>query len=177
MTSRWTRRIVWRSGIALVARRVRNTEVDSTNQRLLEAWNRRRADEFAAVFAADGNVVGFDGSPTNSRQEVASTLASIFADHQTATYVANVREVRLLRPDVALLRSVVGMVPPGQARLYQAVNAILSVLLLDKDGTRQVALLHNTPAAFHGCPEMAGTAHRGVGRGASTRSGRVERLT
>ncbi len=124
-------------------------------QRLLEAWNRRRADEFAAVLAADGNVVGFDGSPMDGRQEVASTLASIFADHQTATYVAKVREVRLLRPDVALLRSVVGMVPPGQAQLNQAVNAIQSVLLLDQDGTWQVALLHNTPAAFHGRPEMA----------------------
>ena len=130
------------------------TSVIAVYQRLLDAWNKRRADEFAALFAADGNVVGFDGSPMNGREEVASTLASIFGDHQTATYVAKVREVRLLRPDVALLRSIVGMVPPGQAQLNPAVNAIQSVLFADQDGTWQVVLLHNTPAAFHGRPEM-----------------------
>ncbi|HET7696609.1 MAG TPA: SgcJ/EcaC family oxidoreductase [Vicinamibacterales bacterium] len=130
------------------------TTVIAAYQRLLDAWNRRRADEFAALFAADGNAVGFDGSPMNGRAEISSTLASIFAHHQTASYVAKVREVRLLRPDVALLRSVVGMVPSGQSALNPAVNAIQSVLFVDKDGTWQVVLLHNTPAAYHGRPEM-----------------------
>jgi uncharacterized protein (TIGR02246 family) len=130
------------------------TSVVAAYRRILEAWNRRRADEFAVLFAVDGNVVGFDGSPMNGRREITSTLASIFAHHQTASYVAKVRDVRLLRPDVALLRSVVGMVPPGQAQLNPAVNAIQSVLFADQDGTWQVVLLHNTPAAFHERPEM-----------------------
>lgn len=123
--------------------------------RLLEAWNRRHAGEFAALFTQDGSVVGFDGSPMNGREEISSTLNAIFAHHQTASYVAKVREIRLLRSDVALLRAVAGMVPPGQAELNPAVNAVQSVLFVNENSEWQVALLHNTPAAFHGRPEMA----------------------
>jgi hypothetical protein len=36
---------------------------------LLERWNRRDADAYAASFAADGNLVGFHGSPVNGREE------------------------------------------------------------------------------------------------------------
>lgn len=123
--------------------------------RLLGAWNKQSALDFASLFAKDGNTVGFDGSPMNGRDEIASTLAAIFAHHQTASYVAKVREVRMLRPDVALLRAVVGMVPPGQKQLNPAVNAIQSVLMVEQGGEWQIALLHNTPAAFHGRPQLA----------------------
>jgi len=117
--------------------------------RLLEAWNRRDALAFAALFAADGNTVGFDGSQMNGRDEIASTLKGIFDHHQTASYVASVREVRQLGSAVVLLRAAVGMVPPGQRALNPAVNAIQSVVLNEADGALLIALLHNTPAAFH----------------------------
>ena len=55
-----------------------------------------------------------------------SALTQIFADHPTATYVAIVREVRLLGPGVGLLRSVAGMVPRGKSDINPAVNAIQS---------------------------------------------------
>lgn len=124
-------------------------------EQLLTAWNGRSAADFAALFAADGNAVGFDGSQMNGRAEIAATLGAIFAHHQTASYVAKIREIRALRPDVALLRAAVGMVPPGQTELNPAVNAIQSVVFVEDDGRWQIALLHNTPAAFHGRPEMA----------------------
>jgi hypothetical protein len=47
------------------------------------------------------------------------------------------------------------MVPPGQKELNPAVSAIQSVVLVEDGGEWRVALLHNTPAAFHGRPEMA----------------------
>jgi len=50
----------------------------SVYRRILEAWNRRNADEFAAAFTLDGNVVGFDGSPLNGQAEIAATLRGIF---------------------------------------------------------------------------------------------------
>lgn len=123
-------------------------------ERLLVAWNTRSAADFAALFMAYGHAVGFDGSTMDGRDEIARTLGSIFADHQTASYVAKVRGLRLLRPGVALLRAVVGMVPPGQTQLNPAANAIQNVLFVEEDGRWQIALLHNTPAAFHGRPEM-----------------------
>jgi uncharacterized protein (TIGR02246 family) len=121
--------------------------------RLLEAWNRRSADDFAALFDVDGSAVGFDGSLMNGRDEIAAALKGIFDSHETASYVARIREVRPLSPGAALVRAVVGMVAPGSAELNPAAHAIQSVVLTERDGILWIALLQNTPAAFHGRPE------------------------
>jgi uncharacterized protein (TIGR02246 family) len=123
--------------------------------RLLDAWNRRDADAFASHFTADGNVVGFDGSQMDGAAQIAGELHAIFASHQTAAYVAKVREVRTLDSHTMLLRAVVGMAPPGKKELNPAVNAIQSLVVLETAGQPQIALLQNTPAAFHGRPELA----------------------
>lgn len=127
----------------------------SVYQQLLEAWNRRDADAFAALFAEDGSCVGFDGSQMNGQAEIAARLRGIFGHHQTAAYVASVRETRTLAPGVTLIRAVAGMVPPGQSTLNPAVNAVQTVVVITRDGGAKIALLHNTPAAFHGRPELA----------------------
>ena len=124
-------------------------------QQLLDAWNNRDAAAFAALFSEDGSVVGFDGSPMNGRAAIASALEGIFGSHQTASYVAKVREIRRLAADVLFIRSAVGMVPPGKSELNPAVNAIQSVVAAGRGADMRIALLHNTPAAFHGRPEVA----------------------
>lgn len=124
-------------------------------EQLLCAWNDQNADAFGAVFAEDGSAVGFDGSTMNGRQAIVESVRAIFKDHRTAAYVAKVREVRELGADVVLVRAVVGMRPPGSAELNQAVNAIQSVAMTGQGASLRVALLHNTPAAFHGRPELA----------------------
>ena len=123
--------------------------------RLLDAWNRQDAETFAQTFSEDGNAVGFDGSQMNGRAEIVSTLRDIFSHHKTARYVARIRGVRELAPGVMLIRSGVGMVPPGQTELNPAVNAIQSVIVVGTGGNLMTTLLHNTPAAFHGRPELA----------------------
>jgi uncharacterized protein (TIGR02246 family) len=88
------------------------------------------------------------------RAEIASTLGQIFADHVTAPYVSKVRSVRLLSPQVAILRAIVGMVPPGQSDLNPALNAHQTLVAARDNGTWQVALLQTTPAQFHGRPAL-----------------------
>jgi uncharacterized protein (TIGR02246 family) len=124
-------------------------------EQLLEAWNARDAGAFAERFSDDGSVIGFDGSPMNGRVEIAEALKGIFGGHQTARYIAKVREVRRLAPEVHMVRSVVGMVPPGEAKLNRAVNAVQSLVAIGRGADMRIALLHNTPAAFHGRPELA----------------------
>lgn len=124
-------------------------------EQLLTAWNRRSAADFAAVFADDGHAVGFDGSPMDGRAAIAAALTEIFAHHPTATYVAKIRDVQRLGEEVTLLRAVVGMVPPGKTELNSAVNAIQTLVFVTRDRELKIALLQNTPAAFHGRPEMA----------------------
>ena len=124
-------------------------------QQLLAGWNHRRADEMAAVIAEDGNVIGFDGSQMNGRAEVQATLSQIFADHPTSAYVGKIREIRFLTPEVAILRAVAGMVPPGQSRLNPAVNTIQTLVAVKQSQQWLIALYQNTPAQFHGRPDLA----------------------
>src|SRR5512140_1388399 len=98
-------------------------EIQALYKNMLESWNRRSAADIAALYAPDGSVVGFDGSQMNGPAEIAATLGQIFADHMTAAYVGKIREVRFLTLEVAIVRAVVGMVPPGKSDLNPAVNA------------------------------------------------------
>jgi uncharacterized protein (TIGR02246 family) len=123
-------------------------------QQLLVCWNRRSAGDFAALFEEQGNVIGFDGTQMNGRAGIEQPLRQIFADHPTAAYVGIVKEVRLLRLDVAILRAVVGMVPPGKSDINPAVNAVQTLVAVKRDGRWRISVFQNTPAAFHGRPEL-----------------------
>ena len=86
--------------------------------------------------------------------EIASTLQQIFADHITGPYVSKVRSVHLLSPEVAILRAIVGMVPPGQSDLNPAVNAHQTLVAAKREGRWRIELFQTTPAQFHGRPEL-----------------------
>jgi uncharacterized protein (TIGR02246 family) len=130
------------------------TAIIALYHQLLNAWNMRNAREYADLFAEDGNLIGFDGSQINGRAEAEVHISRIFADHQTAPYIGKVREVRMLAPDVAMLRAVVGMVPPGQNDINPAVNAIQTLIAVRHDQAWRIALFQNTPAQFHGRPDL-----------------------
>jgi uncharacterized protein (TIGR02246 family) len=125
-----------------------------TYKRLLDAWNRRDPDAFASLFGETGSVVGFDGSQMNGQSDIAATLRAIFADHQTARYVAKLREIKPLGSATMLLRAVVGMIPPGKTQINPAVNAVQSLVVVIEEERPRIALLHNTPAALHGRPHV-----------------------
>lgn len=131
------------------------TAIRALFQKLLDAWNRMSAAEFASLFDDAANVTGFDGSQMNGRATIEAEIRQVFEHHQTAAYIGKVREVRLLSPDVAILRAVVGMIPPGQKDLNPAVNAIQSLVAVKQDGDWRITLFQNTPAQFHGRPELA----------------------
>lgn len=130
-------------------------EIRTVHRQLIDAWNKRSAADYAALFADDGNVIGFDGSPLNGRAEIETELRQIFADHQPSAYVTKVRKVRFLTPEVAILRAVVGMVPPGKSSLNPAVNAIQTLVAAKQADQWRIALFQNTPAQFHGRPELS----------------------
>lgn len=121
---------------------------------VISGWNAHDGEAFAAPFAEDGTVIGFDGSEVDGRDAIAAEMASVFADHETAPYVAKVKSVRVLGSEVALLRAVVGMIPPGQAELEPARNAHQTVIAVRRDGEWGILLLQNTPAQFHGRPDL-----------------------
>jgi len=131
------------------------SDIRSLYQELLDAWNRRDAHAFAQLCAEDANVIGFDGSEHNGQAEIEAKLGEIFARHPTAAYVSKIREVRFLSTEVAVLRAVVGMVPAGQHDIKPDVNALQTLVAHRHKAPWRIALFQNTPAAYHGRPELA----------------------
>jgi hypothetical protein len=81
-------------------------------------------------------------------------LSSTFADHNPAKFVSIIKDIKVLCPTVGLLRAVVGMVPPGQKQVNPKTNAIQSLIVVNEMDHFRIALFQNTPAAFHGRPEL-----------------------
>jgi uncharacterized protein (TIGR02246 family) len=129
-------------------------EVRELYRQMLDGWNKRSAGAFAAPIAEDGDLIGFDGSQLIGRSEIVSMLQRIFADHPTAPYVSKVRGVRFLSPDVAVLRAIVGMIPPAQPDLDPNLNALQTLIASKRDGQWRIVLFQNTPAQFHGRPDL-----------------------
>lgn len=130
-------------------------DVEQLYRSLLARWNDQDAAGYAQLFTDKGGIVGFDGSCVESPEAIADHLGAIFTDHETATYVAAVREVRHLAPTVALLRAVAGMVPPSASDINPSTNAVQALLAVDSGEGWQVAHFQNTPASFDGRPEAA----------------------
>jgi uncharacterized protein (TIGR02246 family) len=139
-------------------------------ERLIGGWNARDAGAYAAPFADDGIVVGYDGSEQHGREAIAAEMGRIFADHETAGYVAKVRAIRLLGSGAALLRAVVGMVPPGGTELMPDRHAHQTVVAARRDDSWRIVLFQNTPAQFHGRPDLAERLEAELREVASTRA-------
>jgi uncharacterized protein (TIGR02246 family) len=122
--------------------------------RLIEAWDKRNARDFALLFASNGNLIGFDGSQVNCQLEVGAHITEIFTRHQTPRYISIVREVRSLASDVTILRADTGMVPPGKDDIDPALNAVQSMVAVQKGGAWKIASFQSTPAAFHDRPDL-----------------------
>lgn len=122
--------------------------------RLLGAWNDRSGVAFAACFADDGEAIGFDGSRHGGRSRIAPEIQEIFDNHPTASYVTKVKRVRLLGPHAAVLHAIAGLVPPGHADIRPEINAVQTLTAEERDGEWRIVLFQNTPAQFHGRPEL-----------------------
>ncbi len=124
---------------------------------ILSGWNAGDAAAFAAPFASDGVVIGFDGSEVRGRAAIESAMAAVLADHRTGSYVGRVRSVRALGAgDAMLLQAVAGVVPAGEEDLNPDLNSAQALVAeRDGDGAWRVVLYQNTPAQYHGRPDAA----------------------
>ena len=134
--------------------------IEQLYQRLIAAWNARDAQAMSKLTATDCIMIGFDGSQMIGRKQIEAEIGQVFKDHQTAAYVTIVKHIWQLNKDVAMLHSVVGMVPPGADDIKPEVNAIQLLTAKREGDAWLVAAFQNTPAAFHGRPELSGELTR-----------------
>ena len=113
---------------------------------LLDAWNRRDAKGYAALFVHSGQIVGFDGSQV-SAEHLAEHLDGIFADHPTSPYVAKVRWVRPLGPDAALLTY--DLMVHGAIAGHQLPQRLYASSVWVQRNGHWLAVLHQETPAHH----------------------------
>lgn len=129
-------------------------EVQSVYKQLLDAWNNRNARGMADLFTEDGESIGFDGSQSIGREEIFSHLNPIFEHHQTARFVSKVKDVKFLSSDIVIVRAIAGMVSPQTNDINPNVNTHHTLIVVKKEGYWRIQLYQNTPAQFHGRPEL-----------------------
>jgi uncharacterized protein (TIGR02246 family) len=129
-------------------------EVTALYEKLIAGWNAHDGKAMAAPFAEDGVVIGFDGSVSSGKQTIGAEMSAIFADHETGRYAVKVQSARALGPDAVILRAIAGLVPPGQSAINPETNSHQTVVAEAQDGQWRIVLFQNTPAQFHGRPEL-----------------------
>jgi uncharacterized protein (TIGR02246 family) len=129
-------------------------DVQNLYQTLIDAWNKRDAKRMAEQFSEQGVQIGFDGSMVNGKEEILSHLQPIFENHPTAPFVTKVKDIRPLGADAVILHAIAGMVPPGKTDIEPAVNAHQTLVAVRKECGWCIELFQNTPAQFHGRPEL-----------------------
>ena len=130
-------------------------ELRALYRRLHDAWNDQSGARFAEPFATDGKTIGYDGSVHDGPDQIASELDAIFADHETGRYVGVVKSVTTMGDDAGVLHAIAGLVPPGGDAINPKTQSHQTLTAMrDPDGVWRIVLFQNTPAQFHGRPEL-----------------------
>ena len=114
-------------------------------QQMMHGWNQGSGETFAAVFAEDGDLIGFDGTHLKGRQEIAQFHQPLFETHLKGTrLVGEVTSVRFLSPEVALMHAVGGTVMCGKSVPSPERDSIQTLVAMRDGGEWRLAAFQNT---------------------------------
>ncbi|HEY9664534.1 MAG TPA: SgcJ/EcaC family oxidoreductase [Allocoleopsis sp.] len=114
-------------------------------QQMIEGWNQGNGDAFAAPFAVDANFVAFEGTWFKGRQEIASFHQQLFDKYFKGTcLVGEVKSVRFLTPDLAVVRAVGGTQMPGRLDTSPGRDSMQMLVATKRDNQWQIAEFTNS---------------------------------
>ena len=114
-------------------------------QELMDGWNRGSGDAFAAPFTEDGDLVAFDGTHFKGSKEIAPFHQQLFEKWLEGTrLVGEVRDVRFLSPDVALMHAVGSTVMRGESEPSPERDSIQTLVATREGGQWRLAAFQNT---------------------------------
>ena len=112
---------------------------------LMDGWNRGSGEAFAAVFAEDGDLVAFDGTHFEGREEIAPFHQELFDKWMKGTrLVGRVKDVRFLSPDVALMHAVGSTIMRGKTSPSPERDSIQTLVATRQNGQWRLAAFQNT---------------------------------
>ena len=114
-------------------------------QQLMDGWNRGSGDAFAAVFAEDGDLVAFDGTHFEGREEIAPFHQQLFDKWMKGSrLVGQVKDVRFLSPEIVLMHAIGGTVMRGKSEPTPERDSIQTLVAIRQDGEWRFAAFQNT---------------------------------
>jgi uncharacterized protein (TIGR02246 family) len=114
-------------------------------QQMMHGWNQGSGKAFAAVFAEDGDLIGFDGTHLKGRQEIARFHQPLFETHLKGTrLIGQATSVRFLSPDVALMHAIGGTVMRGKSAPSPERDSIQTLVAMRDGGEWGLAAFQNT---------------------------------
>lgn len=114
-------------------------------QKCSEGWNKGSGEAFAAQFAEDSDFVVANGRHDKGRRQNASAHQQIFDTFFKGTRLwVQVKSVRFLRPDVALVHTVGKVLKPGESDASPEPIAIQTWTISKHDDEWRVDAFHNT---------------------------------
>lgn len=129
-------------------------ELENAYKAIINAWNERNAKKMAYLFMSQGELIGFDGSQIIGAEEIYSHLQSIFNDHPTPPFTTKIKNISVLSPVIGMVRAIAGMVPEGETYINPDLNTHHTLIAIKEDKKWKIKLFQNTPAQFHGRPEL-----------------------
>lgn len=118
------------------------------NVRQMEAgWNAKDGALFAKPFASDADYVVINGSYIKGREAIAQGHQRIFDTfYKESTLSLSVKQVRMLRPDVAVVHVTGTNKTPRGAETHTS-EAIITLLMTKESGGWKIAAFQNTEVA------------------------------
>jgi len=114
-------------------------------RQLLDGWNQGSGAAFAAPFTQDGDLVAFDGTHFKGRGEIETSHQGLFDRWMKGTrLVGQVRDVRFLGSDVAVMHAVGGTVMRGKSRTSPERDSIQTLIATRDGGEWRLAAFQNT---------------------------------
>lgn len=126
------------------ARTTDENAIRSIHQRMTEAWNAGDGSAFAAPFTEDADFVVFEGTHLKGRQALAEFTQKIFDNEVKDTRLeGEVKFVRFLRPELAVMHSYVRMAFAGEEKTSASRDSMQLTVAEKVDGEwRAVALMN-----------------------------------
>ena len=116
-------------------------------QKCVEGWNKGSGEAFAAQFAEDSDYVVVNGMRITGRRQNASGHQQIFDTIYRGTRLwVQVKSVRFLRPDVALMHTLSKVLKPGESDASPEPEAIQTWTVSKHGNEWLVDAFHNTPS-------------------------------
>ena len=115
-------------------------------RKCIDGWNKGSGEGFAAQFAEESDYVVVNGMHIKGRVQNASLHQQIFDTFYKGTRLwAQVKSVRFLKSDVALMHTVSRILKPGESDVSPEPEAIQTWTVSKHGKEWRVDAFHNTP--------------------------------